>query len=522
MYGPGCADLARTRWRALTAQEYRREPDRATMGPALEVPFRDVVEASSNGMLLVDGEGRIVFVNPAGEALFRYGRAALLGQPVEILVPEASRRAHPALRRRYQRDPTPLALGAGRDLYGLRKDGSEFPVEIGLTPLETSDGPMVLATVTDITARKLAEEQLASVAHTLQNALLPGQLPRTEVVQLASRYRPGATGTEVGGDWYDAILRDDMLTLVIGDVAGRGIDAAAIMGAVRHALATSAMTGLEPGRVLTHANEYLRSLGPGMVTCLAVRFDLINGVALGASAGHVPLVMLAPGEPAAFAQVDAGPPLGILDNYVYSDAGVDVPPGACLVLYTDGLIERRGEPITAGLARMLDAVSEHSSDDPEALCDRLLDVFGDGIDDDVALLVARFAASVRFSKAATAPFRASIRSDTTELPRLRGDLDAWLAGNGISEWTRFAVVTAVNEAATNSVLHANALSHEPIAVEVTASGSAATAVVEDRGVWRSTPHTSGRGIELMRLLMERVSITTGHEGTTVTLSSGTR
>jgi len=275
---------------------------------ALEAPFRDVVEASSNGMLLVDGDGRIAFVNPAGEALFGYERGELLGRPVEILVPESSQRAHPALRRGYQQHPTPRPMGAGRDLFGRRKEGSEFRVEIGLTPLATSHGPMVLATITDITPRKLVEEHLASVAHTLQTALLPGQLPQSASVQLASRYRPGASDAEVGGDWYDAILRDGQLTLAIGDVAGRGVDAAAVMGAVRHAVAASAMTGQEPGQVLTLANGYLRALGPGMVTCLVARFDLVNGVARAAGAGHVPPVLLAPGCHARFADVPAGPP----------------------------------------------------------------------------------------------------------------------------------------------------------------------------------------------------------------------
>src|ERR1051326_6675461 len=109
---------------------------------------------------MIDREGRINLVNAQIEKSFGYSRAELLGQPIEMLVPQRFRAAHPEYRNGFIANPTTRPMGAGRDLYGLRKDGSEFPVEIGLNPLETDQGVMVLGTIVDITERKQAEEKL--------------------------------------------------------------------------------------------------------------------------------------------------------------------------------------------------------------------------------------------------------------------------------------------------------------------------------------------------------------------------
>ena len=119
--------------------------------------FRLVVEAAPNAMVMIDQAGSIVMVNAQAERAFGYARTELVGQPVEMLVPERFRRHHPELRKTFFADPRPRLMGAGRDLFGLKKDGSEFPVEIGLNPIETDDGAMVLSAIVDITTRKAAE-----------------------------------------------------------------------------------------------------------------------------------------------------------------------------------------------------------------------------------------------------------------------------------------------------------------------------------------------------------------------------
>jgi PAS domain S-box-containing protein len=124
-----------------------------------EIRFRAAVESSPNGMVMVDANGKIELVNREIERMFGYTRDELLGQSIEMLVPERFRGKHPIFRAGFYREPQARAMGAGRDLFGLRKDGSELPVEIGLNPIETDEGLFVLSSIVDISARKRAEEQ---------------------------------------------------------------------------------------------------------------------------------------------------------------------------------------------------------------------------------------------------------------------------------------------------------------------------------------------------------------------------
>ena len=144
----------------------------ATARKRPEEKFRIVVEAAPNAMLMIDQAGTIVLVNAQAEALFGYSRAELIGQPVERLVPERYRRQHPAHRTAFFAAPGVRPMGAGRDLYGLHKDGHEIPVEIGLNPLTTEEGTFVLAAIIDITARKRAEDRFRAAVESAPNAVV--------------------------------------------------------------------------------------------------------------------------------------------------------------------------------------------------------------------------------------------------------------------------------------------------------------------------------------------------------------
>src|SRR5262249_31335738 len=134
-----------------------------------EERFRLVVESAPNGVVMIDDEGRMVLVNAQTEKMFGYGREELLGQPVELLLPERYRGEHLGHRARFFAHPSARAMGAGRDLHGRHRDGSEFPVEIGLTPIQTLEGLLILSTIVDITKRKHAEEALRASEERLRS-----------------------------------------------------------------------------------------------------------------------------------------------------------------------------------------------------------------------------------------------------------------------------------------------------------------------------------------------------------------
>jgi PAS domain S-box-containing protein len=128
-----------------------------------EVGFRQVVESAPNAIVMIGPTGLIEMVNAQTERVFGYTRDELLGKPIEMLVPERYRPNHPELRKSFFADPVSRPMGAGRDLYGLKKDGSEFPVEIGLNPIETDEGTMVLSAIVDISARKRMEARIHAI-----------------------------------------------------------------------------------------------------------------------------------------------------------------------------------------------------------------------------------------------------------------------------------------------------------------------------------------------------------------------
>lgn len=236
--------------------------------------------------------------------------------------------------------------------------------------------------------------ELSRTAHTLQRALLPPERFVLPGVDVAARYLPGAEGVEVGGDFYDVLpLGDDRLFLAVGDVMGRGVRAAATMGQVRTAVRAYALDGHRPGDVLDRLEPVLATgSGPSpddqLVTCVCAELHPPSGRLWVASAGHLPPLIVRGGD-AAYLPVPPGLPVGV-GGSDHPLVTAELPTDALLVLYTDGLVERRDESLETGL-RHLQVAAAAAPSAAEAACDHLLVAMGrrDGHDDDVALLALR-------------------------------------------------------------------------------------------------------------------------------------
>jgi PAS domain-containing protein len=222
--------------------------------------------------------------------------------------------------------------------------------------------------------RALLFETSMSIAAELQHALLPAALPHLPGLRHAARYLPWSHGAEVGGDWYDVIaLRDGVVAVVIGDVAGHNMAAAAAMGQVRDSLRAYAIAGNGPAQVMTRTNDLMRSLGlDTIVTCCYLQLDIAEGTATAVLAGHPCPILRQPGGPTGLLGLPTDPPLGAVRHYTYRETPVDVPAGSSLLLYTDGLVEDSSHPLDRGLNELCTAVHDAPGSDPTEILDHVL------------------------------------------------------------------------------------------------------------------------------------------------------
>ncbi|MFI1167580.1 SpoIIE family protein phosphatase [Streptomyces sp. NPDC020801] len=226
-------------------------------------------------------------------------------------------------------------------------------------------------------------------ALTLQRSLLPSHPSVTGGLEVASRYQPAGATIEVGGDWFDVIpLEGDKTALVVGDVMGSGISAAATMGRLRTATKALASLNLDPARLLEHLDRITDGLDHCIATCLYAVHDPRLRQCRIANAGHLPPARVRVGHPAELLDLPTGVPLGV-GGIPFSTTTVDLEPGDQLVLYTDGLVETRREPLDERLETLLTLLDEPARP-LEELCDFLLRTLHQPDNhDDVALLVAR-------------------------------------------------------------------------------------------------------------------------------------
>jgi GAF domain-containing protein/anti-sigma regulatory factor (Ser/Thr protein kinase) len=356
------------------------------------------------------------------------------------------------------------------------------------------------------------------VAETLQRSLLPERLPDVQGVTVASRYLPGE-GEAVGGDWYDVIpLRDGRVALAMGDVVSRGVRAASVMGQLRNALRAYALESYEPANVLGRLDAVARGMeGREMATLVYAVFDPSNGRVSYAIAGHPPPVVARPDGAATLLEEGRGPPLGALPDAVFDEAESGLAPGETLLLYTDGIVERRDMWVDEGITRLQAQMDGLGADAPDALLDRLIEALLGGTNrpaDDVALL------ALQVDPATEGRFAVTLPADPTVLAGMRHTLRRWLGGVGAGEYETYDVLVATTEAAANAVEHAYGPGDATFEIEARSIGGAqVTVVVRDRGAWRPPRgHNRGRGTMLMQELMDEFEVTTGETGTQVRMS----
>jgi anti-sigma regulatory factor (Ser/Thr protein kinase) len=352
------------------------------------------------------------------------------------------------------------------------------------------------------------------IAETLQRSLLPERLPQLPGLEVAARYLPAAAEAEVGGDWYDVIpIAGGAVGLVMADVAGKGLAGASMVGRLRSALRAYALEGHDAARVVERVNRLLwnEAEESQMATMLYVIVDPGEGVVRWVNAGHPPPVMIE-GDDLRFLRGEASVPLGVLPFPTYQEVSVPMEPGSALLLYTDGLIERPGEHLDDGLAELAARIRE-VPDDSHGLLDHLLATLvpPGGAADDVALLTLR-------SLPVSDHFSVEFPAEPESLASIRSMLRRWLGHAGATDLEVAEIITACGEAATNAIEHASIGNSTRFAVSGRREGDDVQIEIRDHGAWRERRNDDhGRGIELMRTLMDTVEFEPGAEGTTVSL-----
>ena len=353
------------------------------------------------------------------------------------------------------------------------------------------------------------------IAETLQRSLLPEHMPRLPGLEVAARYQPAAAEAEVGGDWYDVIpIPGGAVGLVMGDVAGKGLSAASMVGRLRSAVRAYALEGHGPEAVVDQLNRLVwTELDESqMATLIYVVLDPTEGEMRWVNAGHLPPLLVVGDRLPHFLEGGRSVPLGVLPFPSFEEVCVTMDPDGTVLLYTDGLVEQPGEHIDDGLARLAEHVRRAPAE-PERLLDHLLKelVPAGGASDDVALLALQ-------STPVPDHLSVELPAEPATLASMRNLMRRWLRHADGTDQEIAEITTACGEAATNAIEHAGPAGDTPFEVDAQLDGREVRITVRDFGSWREPREGDhGRGISLMRALMDDVDVTPSPEGTTVRL-----
>lgn len=358
-------------------------------------------------------------------------------------------------------------------------------------------------------------DQQRGTALALQHAILgPAHLPRGFEVRYEAASRP----LQVGGDWYDVVELDDgRIALIVGDCVGHGLAAATVMGQLRSACRALLLEHPSPSAALAGLDRFAARLpGAHCTTAVCAVLNPDTGELVYSSAGHPPPIMvLADGTTR---MLDDGHtiPLGIRRDRPRPEARVTIPARATVLLYTDGLVERRRRALDQGIERAAAVLQEGRASTLEELANRIMSTLAPsgGYQDDVALLLYRH----------PAPLELDFPADASHLARTRAALRNWLSRVRVEPNEAYNMLIAAGEAVANAIEHGHR--HRPggiIRLRATALADRVHLTIVDTGTWKppqpASEHRRGRGITLMRALMHDVAIHPATDGTTVHLSA---
>jgi PAS domain S-box-containing protein len=366
--------------------------------------------------------------------------------------------------------------------------------------------------------RAALTDEHSRIAHTLQRSLLPARVPELPGLAIATSYHPAGQHAQAGGDWYDIIaLDEDEVAIAVGDVVGSGTAAAAVMGQLRSALAAALMDTHSPARALGLLSRFTTRIdGAAGSTALCVVVNPRTGLLRCSTAGHPPPVLLDPhhsGEPARFLRGGHGCVLGHRTPPTYTEATARVSAGCTLLLYTDGLIERRGEHLDDSFTRLIDTLSPHAAAHPAELLTsaEVALIPPSGPADDVAIVAARVLPG---------PFREQLPAYPAQLAGIRRRSTQWATTVGLHPRQIVDLQLALGEALANTIEHAYPTdSPGTLAYRIEHLGGGALDVeVTDHGRWRPEPADNGhrgRGLSMIRALSTELTIDGTPHGTTV-------
>jgi PAS domain S-box-containing protein len=493
--------------------------------PAILARTREVMDADAAALLLLQEDGTLAIISSdpvthedrprrvPGDAGIA-GRVLADRAPVLVEDPPPEELADPSILEAGISSMVGVPLVAHDEMIGVIEIGTRKPRRLGPEDVDLLRLTADRVALAIDHARAFGREH--RIAETLQRSLLPQTLPSLPGVALAARYLPAASEAEVGGDWYDAIaLTGGRALLVLGDVSGKGLAAASTLGALRNAIRAYALEGHGPAQIAERLNEFVLAdaAREHMATLVLAVFDPVDGELSWVNAGHPSPLILGSDGSARLLEGGRSVPLGVLSFPGYELATTVLEPGGAIVLYTDGLIERRGKHLDDGMALILQAAADGPLD-AEALCERLLTTAlpTGALSDDVALLVLCHAPLGE-------RLTLDMPSEPIALRSMRALLRRWLAQADAPEVDVHAIVMACSEACTNAIEHAGAGPGETIAFEAVLRDGEVDVTVRDRGHWRDQrpPSDQGRGLDLIDALMDDVQLETTTEGTVIRL-----